>query len=80
MNEVVRGFFQLFTAGFTVATSNCGFTGGVCPQEVIQLKTIAEHTTYRIDDPLTLICETASKTPGHVVANSIPGDLSPNRK
>jgi hypothetical protein len=43
-----------FAAGFTDATSNCGLTGGVCARKVVQIKTIAAHTTYRIVNLFTL--------------------------
>jgi hypothetical protein len=48
-----------FTVGFTEATSNCGLAGGVCARKVVQIKAIAAHTTYRIVNLLTLLCEAA---------------------
>jgi hypothetical protein len=51
--------FSSFAAGFTDATSNWGFAGGVCACKFAQIKAIAVRATYRIVNLLALLCETA---------------------
>jgi hypothetical protein len=46
-------------AGFTDATSNWGLAGGVCARKFAQIKAIAVHTTYRIVNLPTPLCEAA---------------------